>query len=207
MRAIAELFTRFNAPGASRWLIATSLVLLTAWLQAHIVLAALHDDGTTVRSAIAVYNDDAVRGQVTDVVDWALAEGATLTGAGADADAVRGAVVTALGSGQISAPVADALVSGLLGLRDDALAQFAQSGPTSPRSWESRRPPSWRSRSSMRRRSTRCARAITGRSSSTAGVFSSPQYWDSPGSSSRRDRFAHLRSRSVWAGWRASSPA
>lgn len=131
MRAIAELFMRFNAPRASRWLIATSLVLLTAWLQAHIVLAALHDDGTTVRSAIAVYNDDAVRGQVTDVVDWAFAEGATLTGAGAGADPVRGAVVTALGSGQISAPVADALVGGLLGLRDDALAQFARSGPTS----------------------------------------------------------------------------
>ncbi|GAA1950739.1 hypothetical protein [Microbacterium deminutum] len=130
MRGIAALFTRFNAPGASRWLIAMSLVLLTAWLQAHIMLAALHDDGTTVRSAIAVYNDDAVRGQVTDVVDWAFTQGATLTGAGGNADSVRGAVVDALGSGRISAPVADALVSGLRGLRDDALAQFDRSGPT-----------------------------------------------------------------------------
>ena len=121
---------RFNAPRASRWLIGVSLVLLTAWLQAHITLAALHDDGTTVRSAITVYNDDAVRGQVTGVVDWAFSQGATLTGAGAAADDLRGAVVTALGSGQISPPVADALVSGLLRLRDDALAQFAQSGPT-----------------------------------------------------------------------------
>ncbi|GAA1988673.1 hypothetical protein GCM10009777_24650 [Microbacterium pumilum] len=132
MRAIARLFTRFNAPRASRWLIATCLVLLTAWLQAHMILAALHDDGTTVRSAIAVYNDDAVRGEVAGVVDWAFTQGATLTGAGAAGDEVRGAVVTALGSGRISAPVADALVGGLLGLRDDALAQFAQAGPTRP---------------------------------------------------------------------------
>ena len=130
MRAIAGLFTRYNAPGASRWLIAMSLVLLTAWLQAHIVLAALHDDGTTVRSAITVYNDDAVRGQVAEVVDWAFTQGSILTGAGGQADEVRGAVVVALGSGRISAPVADALVSSLLGLRDDALAQFARTGPT-----------------------------------------------------------------------------
>jgi hypothetical protein len=130
VNGLISLFTHFSAPRASRWLIAMSLALLTAWLQSHILLAALHDDGTTARNAIAVYNSPDVRGQVSGVVDWAFTQGASLTGAGAEADAVRAEVVKALGSGQLSAPVSDALVTALVDLRDDALAQFDGSGPT-----------------------------------------------------------------------------
>lgn len=132
MRGLINLFTHFSVPRASRWLIATSMALLTVWLQAHLLLAAVHDDGSTVRNAIAVYNSPEARGQVTGVVDWAFAQGTTLAGGGAEVDALQTALVGALGAGRISAPVAAALESALLGLRDDALEQFAADGPTAP---------------------------------------------------------------------------
>jgi hypothetical protein len=73
------------------------------------VLAALHDDGTTVRSAIAVYIRRRRSGPSHRCGRLGLRRRGDAHRAGAGADPVRGAVVTALGSGQISAPVADAL--------------------------------------------------------------------------------------------------
>lgn len=130
MRSLRSLIGSVNAPRASRWLLATATVLLTAWLQAHILLAAVHDDGSTARHAIAVYNSGDVRDQVSGVVDWALQTGGELSGSGAALAPAQAAIATVLDSGQISAPVADALVGALILLRDDALTQFATDAPT-----------------------------------------------------------------------------
>jgi hypothetical protein len=130
MRGIRGFVGGVNAPHASRWLLVTATVLLTAWLQAHILLAALHDDGGTVRNAIAVYNSGQARDQVAGAVDWALSTGGELSGATTQLAPVKSAIAVMLRSGQISAPVAHALVTELTGLRDDALAQFASDGAT-----------------------------------------------------------------------------
>ena len=132
MRGLRELIGRLNAPRASRWLIGTSIALLTLWLQAHLALAAVHDDGTTVRNALTVYNSGEVRGQLSGAVDWAFAQGAALSPAGAELAPVQAALATALQSGTITAPVSDALVGALVAARDDLLSQFSGDAPTRP---------------------------------------------------------------------------
>ena len=129
MRGLRDLIGRLNAPRASRWLIGTSMLLLTLWLQAHLALAALRDDGTTVRNAIAVYNSGEVRGQLGGAVDWVFDRGAELTSADAELAPLHAALGAALQSGTISAPVAEALVHALTAARDDLLVQFDGDAP------------------------------------------------------------------------------
>lgn len=130
MRYISLLFQRWNAPKLSRFLLWASAALLTAWLQAHLVLAAVHDDGTTVRNAITVYNSGEVRDQVSGAVDWAFDQDASIAGGSPELIATQTAVRAALHGGAISPAVSAALVASLLDMRDDALAQFASSAPT-----------------------------------------------------------------------------
>ncbi|SFS04827.1 hypothetical protein SAMN04487846_1876 [Microbacterium sp. cf046] len=129
MRGLRDLIGRLNAPRASRWLIGTSMLLLTLWLQAHLALAALHDDGTTVRNAITVYNSGDVRGQLSGAVDWVFDRGAELSSADAELASVNAALAAALQSGTITAPVSSALVDSLTSARDDLLAQFDGEAP------------------------------------------------------------------------------
>lgn len=130
MGGLRSVIDGLNAPRASRWLLGTATVLLTAWLQAHILLAAVHDDGGTVRNAIEVYNSGEAREQVSGAIDWALQTGGDVSGASAELAPIRTAIAGILTSGQMSPPVADALVTELLAVRDEALAQFAAASPT-----------------------------------------------------------------------------
>lgn len=131
MRFLTDLITgRIDRPALSRWLIALSLFLLTGWLQAHLVLAALNDDGGTVRNAITVYNSPDVRGQLAGAADWAVTQGATISGS--DLEPLRAALTPVFAGGAIPPAVAEALVAELVATRDDALAQFASSAPARP---------------------------------------------------------------------------
>ncbi|GAA1911732.1 hypothetical protein GCM10009775_00380 [Microbacterium aoyamense] len=121
---------RVDRPRLSRWLIALSLFLLTGWLQAHLVLAAVNDDGGTVRNAIAVYNSPDVRAQLGGAADWAVSQGAAITGK--DLAPLQGALAQVFAGGEVPPAVAEALVTELLETRDDALAQFAASTPARP---------------------------------------------------------------------------
>lgn len=126
---VRSLFTRWDAPRLSRTLIAISLALLTAWLQAHLLLAALRDDGTTLRGAVQVLGSQDARAQVGAVTDWMLAHGADLTGQEAAIEPVRAAVAAALASGPMPAAAQEVLVGTILSLRDDAIAQFDSDEP------------------------------------------------------------------------------
>jgi len=132
VRAIRSLLDRFTAPRLSRWLIGISTVLLTGWLQSHLLLAAIHDDGATVRNAVTVYNSPEVRAQLTGATDWVFDQGAALSGGGAQLAPVQAALQGALASGRIPDAAADALVASLVRLRDDALVQFAADAPARP---------------------------------------------------------------------------
>ncbi|WP_345543218.1 hypothetical protein [Microbacterium jejuense] len=130
MRGILGLITDFSMPRLSRWLIVTSVALLTAWLQAHLLLAVLHDDGSTVRGAITVYDDPAVRSQVSDGVDWLLEQGVAVSGASEVIAPVQQQLHAVLAGGRIPPAAADAITVTLVAVRDEALSQFESTGPT-----------------------------------------------------------------------------
>lgn len=129
MRSLGNLIANVNRPGISRWLIGTATLLLTLWLQVHIALAALHDDGGTLRNAIGVYNSAEVRSQLGWALDSVFDSGAALSGSGAAVDAIRVPLTAALASGQLTSEATDAIVTVVLATRDDALAQFASDAP------------------------------------------------------------------------------
>ncbi|MBD3940971.1 hypothetical protein IF188_04540 [Microbacterium sp. NEAU-LLC] len=130
MRGFLGLITNFSMPRLSRWLIVTSVALLTAWLQAHLLLAVLHDDGSTVRNAITVYDDPAVRSQVSGGVDWLLDQGVAVSGAAEVIVPVQQQLRAVLAGGRIPPAAADAITVALVTMRDDALSQFESSAPT-----------------------------------------------------------------------------
>ena len=126
---VRALFTRWDAPRLSRVLIALSLALLAAWLQAHLLLAALRDDGTTLHGAVEVLDSGDARAQVGAVTDWVLTQAGALTGGDAALKPVRDAVTAVLATGPLPAGAQDAIVGTLLDLRDDAVSQFTSVAP------------------------------------------------------------------------------
>lgn len=130
MRRLRGLVNGMNAPRSSKWLIGIALTLVTLWLQAHLALAALRDDGSTLRNAIAVYNSAEVRAQVSGAADWVLDQGSALGVGSVAVDPIREGLAAALTGGELPAPASDAIVRALLAARDDAVAQFSSDAPT-----------------------------------------------------------------------------
>lgn len=130
MRGIRSLITDFSMPRLSRWLIVASVALLTGWLQAHLVLAALHDDGGTLRNALTVYNSGEVRGQVGGAMDWVFDQSIAITGSDEVIAPVQQALGAVIASGPMPVAGSEAIIVALLAARDDALGQFDSTGPT-----------------------------------------------------------------------------
>ncbi|MWC00137.1 hypothetical protein [Agromyces seonyuensis] len=109
--------------GWSAWLLGVASLVLTGWLQAHLAIAAIHDDGTTLRNALAVVDDSAMRSAFGGVLSSAVA------GAG-DAPEVQTAIGAIETAPALSGPVADALAATVLDARDQVFAQFERPAGT-----------------------------------------------------------------------------
>lgn len=116
------LVNNIRSHGWSATLIAVATAVLAAWLNAHVLLAAVHDDGTTIKNALTVVNSSDARTQLVGLIDQA----GSLAGGLPELTAVGKAIVSAP---KLDPKVSDAITSALVSARDSALVQLSGDGP------------------------------------------------------------------------------
>ena len=123
MLRLLSFVRAFHSRRLSAMMLALATAALLLWIQVHAALAALTDDGTILRSSLAVADDRAVREQLGGLIT----AGGELIGSPPVLAEVTGAI---LSDAPLSGPMTEALAETYLITRDRVMAQFGAGAHT-----------------------------------------------------------------------------